>query len=481
MPRSLLLRPLALAAALLLTSSPEAQVTTVDAFPGVTFDSPIELGMAPGQPDRVYVVEQGASGRARIMTLKVGDSASTVFLDIDDRVRAGGEQGLLGLAFHPDYATNGRLFVHYTGSDGRTVVSEFSRDGADPLAADPASERVLLEESQPFGNHNGGKIAFGPDGRLYIGLGDGGSSNDPRGNGQDTSTLLGAVLRIDVDDVPSGADYGIPSDNPFASGGGAPEIYAYGIRNPWKFSFDAETGDLWLGDVGQGRWEEINRIRRGGNYGWVRTEGPDCYRSTCDLSDYEAPVFSYPHDNSDQGGFSITGGFVYRGSDVAGLAGAYLYADFVRPRLWALTATATPGSGDTATLLSSSINGIASVNEGPGREAYVVTYGGTILRLAGSSTASTPGASGGALLRVDGPNPVRESTALVLGASGGESVLVRVFDARGREVAVLHSGPVSIETRLSLDAQALGLASGVVFVLAETLTVRQSIRLVVTN
>ncbi|OZC01632.1 PQQ-dependent sugar dehydrogenase [Rubricoccus marinus] len=483
MPRFSSLTPLAVfGLTLLLAAAPEAQITATNAFPGVSFQSPVEMGMAPGQPNRVYVVEQGnGTGRARILTLEVGDSAPTVFLDLDDRVRAGGEQGLLGLAFHPNYAANGRVFVHYSGQpDGRTVVSEFARASGDPLAADPESERVILERSQPFGNHNGGKIAFGPDGFLYIGLGDGGSGNDPLGSGQDTSTILGALLRIDVDTVPAGATYGIPVDNPFASGGGRGEIYAYGIRNPWKFSFDSLTGDLWLGDVGQGRWEEINKVRNGGNYGWNRVEGPECFQRTCTLSDYDAPVFSYPHNNTDQGGLSITGGIVYRGTDVAGLEGAYLYADFVFPRLWSLFSGTTPGTA-TSTLLSSSISNISSINEGPGREAYVVTYGGTIFRLQGTSTAAAPGASGAGLIRVDGPNPVRGEAALVLSASGGEPVRVRLFDARGRELAVLNEGAVAREMRLVVDLETLGVAAGVVFVLAETSTLRQSVRLVVTG
>jgi hypothetical protein len=405
-------------------------------------------------------------------------------LDIDARVRAGGERGLLGLAFHPQYEDNGRVFVSYTAQpSGRSVISEFRRSSANPLTADPGSESVILEVDQPFSNHNGGKIAFGPDGYLYIALGDGGSAGDPLNSGQDLTTLLGSILRIDVDDVPAGETYGIPADNPFASTDGPErrEIYAYGLRNTWKFSFDSENGDLWAGDVGQNAWEEIDLIEAGGNYGWRPVEGPECYVSGCDLGAYEPPVFSYPHTTGQQGGFSITGGIVYRGTDVAGLQGQYLYADFVLPRLWALELDASGVA--TSRLLSTDVRSIAAINEGPGREAFVLTYGGTIFRLEGSVVSTeggSPEASGALRVRLDGPNPTAGPTALRLaGLPDGAPVWVTVFDAIGRTLGVLHDGPAPPSGRVGLDPDALGVASGVVLVVVETPEARAAVRVTV--
>ncbi|HIG73556.1 MAG TPA: T9SS type A sorting domain-containing protein [Bacteroidetes bacterium] len=471
----------ALAAAVLLAPLATAQLVATDAFPGVSFTFPVELAVAPGQPDRLYVVEQGEGGStAQILTLEAGDTAPTLFLDLDDRVLAGGERGLLGLAFHPDYETNGRVFVYYTARpDGRTIVSEFARSTADPLAADPASEQVVLEVDQPFSNHNAGKIAFGPDGYLYVGLGDGGGANDPLRTGQDRSDLLGSLLRLDVDDVPKGETYGIPADNPFVGEADVrEEIYAYGLRNPWKFSFDSDTGDLWLGDVGQNRWEEVNLVESGGNYGWRPVEGPACFESGCDLSAYDAPIAWYPHTGGAEGGFSITGGFVYRGRAVPGLEGAYLYADFVLPRLWMLQYD--PETGDaTSTLLTTSIPNISTINEGPGGEAYVASYNsGTIYILGGTVVAAEEGASEGAGLEVLGPNPVRGEVQLAVRVPGGESARITVLDALGREVARLHEGPAA-DTRLTFDAS--GLAPGLYFVHLDTPSRRATRRVVVSR
>ncbi len=284
------MRHLLFALALLLAGPTWAQEVTVeDAFPGVTFTTPVGVVLAPEQAGRAYVVEQGRSGApSRVLTLEPGDAAPTVFLDLSDRTLAGGEAGLLGLAFHPDYAQNGRLFVSYTAPSASAAlvsrVSEFSRSTTNLFQADAASERVLLEVDQPAQNHNAGKIAFGPDGTLFIALGDGGGANDPFGNGQDPTTLLGALLRIAVDDVPEGQPYRIPDDNPFAATDGPerPEIYATGLRNPWKFSITS-GGEIWLGDVGQASWEEIDVIEAGGNYGWSEVEGPACFPPGSDV------------------------------------------------------------------------------------------------------------------------------------------------------------------------------------------------------
>ena len=274
-------------------------------------------------PDgRWYVLEQVG----RIRTFREGDATGTVFLDIRDHVVSGGELGLLGFAMAPDFAQTGVFFVDYTrGNPLRTEIASFTSNGS---VADKASEVVLLEIAQPYENHNGGQLAFGPDGFLYIGMGDGGSGGDPQRNGQNRNALLGKVLRIDVSDR---TRYRVPVDNPFASGGGRGEIWALGLRNPWRFSFDTETGALWLADVGQDAYEEIDLVTRGGNYGWNVMEGMHCYNaSSCATAGLALPLVEYPHTL----GCSVTGGFVNRGATE--LRGVYLYADFCSGRIWGL-------------------------------------------------------------------------------------------------------------------------------------------------
>lgn len=259
--------------------------------------------------------------------------AATGFLDITDRVRSrGSEEGLLGLALDP--ANEQRLYVYYSAAaPRRSVVSRFAL-AADQSRVDPDSELVILEVEQPYANHNGGQIAFGPDGYLYIGLGDGGSAGDPLGSGRDTSTLLGSILRIDVSPATPERPYAIPPDNPFASEGGRGEIWAYGLRNPWRFSFDRDTGELWAGDVGQNRWEEIDLIRRGGNYGWNRLEGNHCFSvRDCDRTGTVPPVWEYSLDGEP---CSVIGGYVYRGSDLPWLQGVYVYGDFCSGEVFGL-------------------------------------------------------------------------------------------------------------------------------------------------
>jgi glucose/arabinose dehydrogenase len=286
------------------------------------FRNPLDLQVAPGDRERLYVAEQ--DGRIRVV--RGGQLQPTPFLDISGRIRSGGERGLLGLAFHPQFAANRRFFVNYTDRQGDTHIAEFRATSAD--AADPDSERTLLLVPQPFANHNGGGLAFDTSGRLLIGLGDGGSGGDPLGNAQSLDTLLGKVLRIDVD---AGVPYAVPPDNPFRSTSGAlPEIWAYGLRNPFRFAVDPATGDLYVGDVGQNRVEEIDvglASRRGGeNYGWNVLEGSQCYSppSGCDRTGLTAPVYEYRHPE----GCSVTGGVVYRGCRMPDLAGTYFFGDF---------------------------------------------------------------------------------------------------------------------------------------------------------
>lgn len=307
------------------------------AFPNLRFAKPVAMLQAPGDPSRWYVVEQ--EGRVVVFDDDPAASDVRVFVDIRKRVNSrANEAGLLGMAFQPNYQASGQVILSYT--KGRrplqSVISQFSADGA-RRTLDPASERVVLTVDQPFGNHNGGQVGFGPDGFLYIGLGDGGAGGDPQGNGQNTDTLLGAMLRIDVD---TGDPYGIPADNPFATGGGRPEIFAWGLRNPWRWSFDAATGDLWAGDVGQNQIEEIDVVVKGGNYGWNAREGTSPFRGGARPgAGLIPPVAEYNHNV----GCSVTGGYVYRGSQIPALTGTYVFGDFCSGRFWGLTPNGNGG------------------------------------------------------------------------------------------------------------------------------------------
>ncbi len=299
------------------------------------------------------------------------------FMDISDRITAGGEQGLLGLAFHPDFESNGRFFVNYTNRSGNTVVSEFGLDANGN--GDPASERRLLGIDQPFANHNGGMIAFGPDGYMYIGMGDGGDGGDPLNNGQRMDTLLGKMLRIDVN---SGDPYAIPADNPYADGtGGLPEIWSSGLRNPWRFTFDRATGGMFIGDVGQNVREEIDvepAGEGGRNYGWNIMEADVCYRDSCIRRGLTLPAFAYGRDD----GCSVTGGYVYRGSAYPELYGAYVFSDYCSGKLWAFDAEAAlaSGRGDAVVLGASGISP-SSFGEDEAGEIYIVGHGGSVHRL----------------------------------------------------------------------------------------------------
>jgi glucose/arabinose dehydrogenase len=323
---------------------------------------------------RLIVNELG--GRIRVINPD-GSVWATDFVDLSDRLVAGGERGLLGVAFHPQFATNGRLFVHYSRKgDGATVISELTASD-DHATASAASERVIFTLDQPFANHNGGEIAFGPDGYLYIGLGDGGSGGDPFGNGQNRQVLLGKILRIDVDAPPaSGKQYAIPEDNPYAAGGvepgaGLPAIWAYGFRNPWRFSFDRETGDLYIGDVGQGSWEEIDRqpagSRGGENYGWDLFEGSHC-SADCSSISAVLPIAEYSHS----AGCSITGGYVYRGTQQPSMVGTYLFSDYCSGAIW----TPSPTGGLAPEALDATDLQVTSFGEGEDGEIYLVDLGG---------------------------------------------------------------------------------------------------------
>lgn len=349
-------------------------LTIVNAFPELRFNRPLDFQSPSDGTDRIFVVEQ--RGIVHVFPNNATVSEASVFLDIDDEVsNTADEIGLLGMAFHPDYATNGFFYLCYTPSSNLSVVSRFQVSSTDSNIADPLSETILLEIPQPFTNHNGGQLAFGQDGYLYIASGDGGSGGDPQGNGQKRTNLLGAVLRIDVDGTENGFNYAIPADNPYADNTDfRGEIFAYGLRNPWRISFDTQTGMLWAGDVGQDKREEINIIENGKNYGWNILEGTDCFQGTgCDRTNLTLPIFEYNHD---QGDVSITGGYVYRGNSVPELQGHYIYADFESGRIWALSI----GSDPTNTLLMDTDLNIASFGTDSDNELYICSFDGAIYK-----------------------------------------------------------------------------------------------------
>jgi glucose/arabinose dehydrogenase len=315
--------------------------------------SPVGMESAHDGTGRSFVLQQ--AGIIRIV--QNGAVSPTPFLDISALVESGGEKGLLGLAFHPSFSTNRKFYVDYTRRTGmqlQTIIAEYLVSASNPNAVDTSTARTLLTIDQPFDNHNGGQLAFGADGFLYIGMGDGGSGGDPQGNGQNTNALLGKILRIDVNTTSAGKPYGIPAGNPFAASGGAPEVYAYGFRNPWRFSFDNGTSRLFVGDVGQDAFEEVDIVEIGKNYGWNVMEGTHCYgASTCSATGLIPPITDYPHSE----GQSVTGGFVYRGAAIPGMVGRYIFADFISGKIWILTESGTTWN---RTLALSTGRGISS-------------------------------------------------------------------------------------------------------------------------
>ncbi|HMJ90016.1 MAG TPA: PQQ-dependent sugar dehydrogenase [Candidatus Acidoferrum sp.] len=362
-------------------------------WPNVVVQRPIWLCEAPDGSNRKFVVEQ----RGRVLILPEDQSATnaSVFLDISDgKPYASNEEGLLGMAFHPQFKNNGKFYVYYSPQKPRrTVVSEFTVAKENGGKADPASERILFEQPQPYPNHKGGCILFGPDGFLYASLGDGGSANDPHENGQSLKTLLGKIIRIDVNARSGSLPYGIPTDNPFIGKGDGvrEEIWAYGLRNVWRFSFDRENGALWAGDVGQNKFEEVDVIARGGNYGWNWREGFHAFKTNGTPSSeavFIEPVIEYPHlklydtNTTHSTGLSITGGYVYRGKKLPSLRGAYVYADFASGTIWSLRRE-NGKVVESAALYSAPkgtpVKGVTSFAEDSAGELYVLVFEGTIL------------------------------------------------------------------------------------------------------
>jgi len=343
------------------------------------FTNPVGLEMPNDGSNRFFVVEQG--GTIKILHLD-GSVATENFLDITGKITSGGELGLLGVTFHPDFSSNGRFFVNYTRTVGngqiQTVIAEY-RVSPDPDVAEPNSERILLTQDQPFPNHKAGQLAFGPDGFLYFGLGDGGSEGDPMGNGQNLGTLLGKMLRIDVDHHDPGLPYAIPADNPFASSSTAlHEIWAYGFRNPWRFSFERGTNRQFCADVGQDRFEEADLVQKGGNFGWNVMEGDHCFDppSGCATKGKILPITEYDHSK----GIAIIGGYVYKGSEIPSLTNLYIFGDLASGNVWYLRED--PQETFKQTLLLNVPFQISSFGQDINGELYIVDYsGGRVLKL----------------------------------------------------------------------------------------------------
>ncbi len=349
----------------------ELGYTLEPAVPSATFRQMLGLHVIPGAEDEALVLTQ--NGEIWRVPLE-GSGEAVIFGDVSDLLiqPLGREEGLLGLAFSPDFEADASVYLYYSaGGPRRTVLSRFLVTNG---ALDLSSEQALLEVDQPFPNHKGGQLAFGPDGMLYVALGDGGAAGDPLGNGQDLSDLLGSILRIDVSG--GAATYAVPPDNPFFdTPSAADEVFAYGFRNPWRFSFDRETGELWAGDVGQDRWEEVDRVVAGGNYGWSVMEGFECFQAAkCDSTGLERPRAAYGHE----AGCSVTGGYVYRGEAMPELNGWYVYGDFCSGNIWALD---TNDDDSPPVLLATTERSISSFAELPDGELVAVTYDRAIFRL----------------------------------------------------------------------------------------------------
>jgi quinoprotein glucose dehydrogenase len=367
------------------------QLKLKSAFPDVKPFRPLWLCEAPDDTKRLFVAQQ--NGTVFILPKDKASRETNVFLDISDRKPLEkNEEGLLGFAFHPKFKKNGKFYIFYSQQNPRrSIISEFQVSKTDPNKADVSSERILMQFGRPEWNHDGGEILFGPDGYLYIGTGDGGGKNDQFGNSQKPATWLAKILRIDVNSRTGDLPYGIPLDNPFIKNKQfKPEIYAWGLRNPWRFSFDRKTGELYCGDVGQNLWEEVDIIKRGGNYGWNYREGFHPFTNTPPTGvKFEEPIIEYPHlatqTTNHTPGMSITGGYVYRGKKIPSLQGVYLYSDFVSGTLWGLRYE--KGKVTESGVLEDVSKGVAllrqpaSFGEDRDGEVYVLCYDGRIYEL----------------------------------------------------------------------------------------------------
>jgi glucose/arabinose dehydrogenase len=412
-----------------------AQILVQDGFPNLAnFTRPVDLQNAGDGSDRLFVVEQ--AGRVWVFQNDPLVTQRKLFLGIIGRVDSSdNEEGLLGLAFHPAYPDSPYVYVNYTTTIGgdHTQISRYTVT-ANPDSADATNDFSIIEIPKPASNHNAGQIAFGPDGYLYIGTGDGGGGGDPFLNGQDRTTLLGSMLRIDVDNQDPGLHYAIPGDNPFAGNlnGYREEIWAWGFRNPWRFSFDSATDSLWLGDVGQGLWEEIDVVRKGENYGWNQMEGNHCYVGGCNPAAFTTPIWEYFHES---GRRSITGGHVYRGTDILEIVGRYIYADYSTGEIWSLEWNGV----DTANVLLIDVPAfVSSFGVDEANELYFTTlFGGRVMKLVDdqpTAIGDQPPPTSAGRLEQNVPNPFNPETVIHFTISQRAFVELSVYDVHGKLV-----------------------------------------------
>jgi len=467
---------------LLLPLIATSQVVIEEAFPNLYFTQPVDLQYAPDGSDRLFVVEQ----RGTIYVFENNSSVTEkiMFLDIRDKVVYEGERGLLGLAFHPDYENNRYFFVNYTAPNPlRTVVSRFQVTADDPDAGDELSEHIIIQIDQPFSNHNGGQIVFGPDSYLYIGMGDGGWFGDPYNNGQDLTTLLGAILRIDVDTVSATLNYGIPVDNPFAADTleSRDEIYAYGLRNPWRFSFDPYTNFCWVADVGQDLYEEIDILVCGGNYGWNIMEGSHCYNPAtgCDTTGLILPIYTYDHSI----GESITGGFVYRGTLVPDIYGKYIFADFEYGDVWSLEYDGE-NPPELSTLGDIGPYSVTSFGIDQHDELYICSFDGMIYKFVQTLSTVDHGdrIPNGFSLYQNYPNPFNPITTINYDLPENKHVKITIYNLLGKQIKILvnkYKPPGRYEAKWAgTDRFGKQVANGVYLVIMQTRNFSQARKIV---
>ncbi len=447
----------------LLSSYAFSQVGFVNAFPNLSFSLPLFLTHAGDGSNRIFVVQQRG-----IIKVFPNDSLTTNvqnFIDLSNIVSSSGnERGLLGLAFHPNYSSNRYFFVYYTRqSDGALRISRFTTMAGNPNKADSLSELNMLTIAHPTNsNHNGGCLMFGADGYLYMGTGDGGSGGDPPNNAQNLNVLLGKILRIDINTPSGGNNYSIPPTNPFAGGGGAPEIFTVGMRNPWRFSRDPVTGTIFCGDVGQDAWEEVDTLYVGKNYGWRCYEGNATYNTSgCGpIGNYTFPITVYQNVGSD---ISITGGYVYRGSRVPSLVGRYIYADYGSRKVWKLLLSG--GTVSENIQIGTAPQGVPSFGIDQNNELYVVGGSGLIFKLLDQSVGINGNSNeipAGFSLEQNYPNPFNPVTNIFFNVGATSNINISVYDVRGRDMGTLlnESKPAG---RYSVEFNATNMPSGVYF------------------
>ena len=424
---------------ILLPNKISAQYEVVKAFPNLSFSKPVDFQSPNDGTNRIFIVEQ--EGMIKVFANNSNVLSQKTFLDIRDKVNSSSsEMGLLGLAFHPNYSQNGYFYVDYTSTNPNrhTVVARYKISDSNPDSADKSSELILLTQDQPYANHNGGRVIFGPDGYLYISFGDGGLGGDPNNNGQNLKTFLGKILRIDVDSKGDNKNYSIPPSNPFAGNtlGYKEEIYAYGLRNPWRFSFDLVTNKLWCADVGQDTWEEIDTIQNGKNYGWRIMEGKHCYNppSNCDTSGLTLPIFEYDHSS---GNCSITGGFVYRGISVPELTGKYIYADYCTANIWVLDVSGTTPENK---FLLEAPGEITAFGVDQNNELYFCDFDGNIYKFKSTSTEVEKLNNNPKSFELfqNYPNPFNPSTKISYILPDKSEVKIEIIDVLGRVVEILE-------------------------------------------